>query len=457
MARHLAPLNRALLLLAGGHVDRLQLNLPPRHGKTQLAAVWFPLWYLITFPDRQVLYATHSEGLAREVGERVRDLYAEWAPSLAGQMPSETHRIALDWRIASEGGGMRSLGVGAAVHGYGANLIVLDDLFASIQQALSPTIRETVARWYHASILTRLAPGGAIVHIGTPTHRDDLFGRLERAEESGGERWLRLRLPAVASGADPLGRAPGEALWPEQYGADALEKIRATLTAAGNAADWKAQYLLDPPAGDGASTWPAEYFRNVWWEGTGPGPHERIRRVLAVDTSRGESAVGDFQAFVLATLDQRGHFWIEAELVRLDDARLLDFALDLLARWAPDLTVVETNGAGYVLANQLSRATVNGLTPAVLGRQHVGKESKHTRITARLTSQLAAGKLHFRRGQPGCTLLVDQLQNYPHGIYDDGPDSLEMALELHGQMAMPPGHPARCIPYTSPGRQRVRT
>jgi hypothetical protein len=94
--RHLEPLNRALLLSAGGHVPRLQLNLPPRHGKTQLAAVWFPLWYLMTFPDRQVLYATHSEGLAREVGERVRDLYAEWAPTLAAQMPSETHRIALD-------------------------------------------------------------------------------------------------------------------------------------------------------------------------------------------------------------------------------------------------------------------------------------------------------------------------------------------------------------------------
>jgi predicted phage terminase large subunit-like protein len=95
-----------------------------------------------------------------------------------------------------------------------------------------------------APVYNRLEPGGAIVIIGHRLHEDDLQGRLEERTRAGGDydKWTIVELPALAEEDDPLGRAEGEALWPERFPLPALERIRANIFAR----DWSALYQQRP-------------------------------------------------------------------------------------------------------------------------------------------------------------------------------------------------------------------
>src|SRR5207244_2242627 len=124
---------------------------------------------------------------------------------------------AAAWELERHAGGMTAAGVGGAMTGKGAHLLVIDDPVKNAEQAQSKTVREKHWEWYRSTAYSRLEPGGAVVIVMTRWHEDDLVGRLLAEAEAEGERWEILRLPALAEEADPLGRAPGEPLWPERY------------------------------------------------------------------------------------------------------------------------------------------------------------------------------------------------------------------------------------------------
>src|SRR5262245_27002078 len=182
--------------------------------------------------------------------------------------------------------------------------------------------------------------------------------------------------------------------------------------------------------------WPEDYFGEQIWFTDWPDRATIVRSVLAIDGSKGRLK-GDRQALVLLRLDRDGRFWIDAEAHRLDEFALLAKAVELIERWRPDVTVVETNGAGYYLQGQLARARIHGISPAVVGRHHGAETHKHPRIATRLTSQWAQGHLRLRRGSPGCRLLVQEARDFPEGEYDDLLDALEMGMELLGELVRP--------------------
>jgi hypothetical protein len=430
------------MCLAAGHVRRQVLQMPVRHGKSQLGSVFFPLWYLLTWPHRSVILTSASDELAADFSVRVRDLLEEFGPELAGVSVRQDRRAAHAWEVIDArgrptGGGMRAAGVGGAIVGRGCDLLIADDLIRNAEVAASATYREAIARWWASTALTRLAPDGSALVIGTPWHRDDLFGRLRAAEERGGERWAALRLPALSEGiGDPLGRPAGGALWPDRFDAAWLAARRAAYAAEGQLRYWHSLYMCAPLAGDGGSEWPDDYFGDHVWFVDWPAPDTILRSVLAIDTSKGR-LTGDLQALVLLRLDHQGRFWVDAEACHLDETRLLAKALELIERWSPDLTVVETNGAGYYLLNQLARSQVRGIRPAVLGRYHGSDSHKVPRINTRLTSQWAKGTIRLRRGSPGCRMLLDHARDFPHAEYLDLLDALELGMELHGEMVKP--------------------
>lgn len=445
-AKHLLHLNRHLAYVAGGHLKRVILNMPPRHGKTEFTAKYFPLFELGSYPHKNIIYCSATHDLASEKGLAARTVFAEYGPSLFGVGVRQGRSAADDWEVVDArgkptGGGMRCAGVGTSIHGRGADVIILDDLIGSVQDAISPAHRNAIHRWYTGSVQTRLTPDGAIISIGTPFHCDDWFGRAQKAEEQGGDRWTRVKLPALAMDGDPLGRKIGEALWPEMWNAEKLLAIKQNMMANGTYQDWLAQYQLTPVSGDGVSEWLEAYFADILYDL--PRTGEYRLRILAIDTSKGASETSDWQAFALAQLDRSGHFWVEYFQCRKDDAQLYQQAVELIKVWRPDSVVVETNGSGYVLFDKLSSTIVDGQYVKVVGRQHGYKnDGKYQRIKTRLTPELARGTVHVARS-PGGRQLVEQLRVYPHGDHDDGPDALEMAMELAEYLSLPVGHPKR--------------
>ena len=125
-------------------------------------------------------------------------------------------RIASESRASArfslqEGGEYFAAGVRGPITGRRADLVIIDDPVKSWAEAESRTFRDSLYDWYRAELSARLKPGGRIVLIMTRWHEDDLTGRLLAAEPA----WSCVRLPAIAEIDDPLGRPPGEVLWPE--------------------------------------------------------------------------------------------------------------------------------------------------------------------------------------------------------------------------------------------------
>ena len=220
---HLRLINRRLRALAAKPGGRLTVFMPPRHGKSLLISQFFPAWFLLVYPWKRVILCSYDADFAAQWGRKVRDLVAQWGPHFGVAVRPDS-KEADRWEITGQGGGMQTAGVGGPVLGKGADLLVLDDLVKNAQEALSPAHRQKVWDWYASTAYTRLEPGGAAVNVQQRWHTEDVGARLLAAEPG---RWEALTLPAIAGADDPIGRAPGEALWKERYPLEELEERRA--------------------------------------------------------------------------------------------------------------------------------------------------------------------------------------------------------------------------------------
>lgn len=198
----------ALEKVSSGISNRLIVQLPIRHGKSELTTIRYPVYRLEHQKALRIVVACHTQELASKFGRKSRRL-AESRFSL-----SQDRTAAHDWETP-EGGRYRSVGVGGAVIGDGFDLLIVDDPFKSREEAESVTIREKVWEWFSGDLYGRQEPGAAIILIMSRWHEDDLVGRALNGET--GDTWDNLRFPALAEEEDPLGRAVGQALCPERY------------------------------------------------------------------------------------------------------------------------------------------------------------------------------------------------------------------------------------------------
>ncbi|MDE2470017.1 MAG: terminase family protein, partial [Bradyrhizobium sp.] len=241
MAPHLAVLDEALVDVANGRLRRLAVEMPPRHGKSKLTSQAFPAWFLGSFPDRDLILTSATDELAAGFSMDARDLLAEFGPSIWGVGIRDDMRGRHAWQT-TKGGTCRAAGVGGAIMGKGCHVLLIDDFFKNVEEALSQTTRESVGKWYASTSETRLEPGGSVVIVATRWHEDDLIGRQLKAMNQGGEKWELIRFPAIAEEEDRLGRKPGDALWPERFPIRALEEKRRSYAIRGYEWMWEALY-----------------------------------------------------------------------------------------------------------------------------------------------------------------------------------------------------------------------
>jgi len=230
-----------------GEIKRLMITMPPRHGKSELASRRFPAWFIGRNPGKQIIAASYNSDLASDFGREVRNIVA--SPEYGALFDCT---LAIDSKAANrwhtdKGGMYVAAGVGTAITGRGADILLIDDPFKDRQEADSEITRQRVWDWYTSTAYTRLMPGGAVVVINTRWHDDDLSGKLLAEQEHGGDKWEVLSLPAIQS--------DGTALWPEWYPLERLEQIRSVLPAR----DWNSLYQQNPIPDDG------DYFKAGWF------------------------------------------------------------------------------------------------------------------------------------------------------------------------------------------------
>lgn len=223
------------------------LFVPPRHGKSEMVTVRYPVWRLERDPGLRVIVGAYNQLLANKFSRKSRRI-AETRLAL-----SRDRTAIEDWETTA-GGGIRAVGVGGGITGQGGQLIVIDDPVKNRAEAESEAYQEAVWDWYTDDLYTRLEPGGAMILIMTRWHEKDLAGRILASED--GPNWTVVRLPAEAEENDPLKRPVGEPLCPARYDGAALASIKTVL----GSYSYAALYQQRPGPREG------NMFKRAWFE-----------------------------------------------------------------------------------------------------------------------------------------------------------------------------------------------
>jgi len=251
--RHHKIMADAFERVANGELKRLIINMPPRHTKSEFASYLLPAWFLGKFPHKKVIQTSHTAELAVGFGRKVRNLvdsevYNGIFPELNLQADS---KAAGRWNT-SKGGDYFAIGVGGAVTGKGADLLIIDDPHSEQEAALAqvnPEIYDKTYEWYTSGPRQRLQPGGAIVIVMTRWSQKDLTGQvLKSAAQRGGEEWKVIEFPAIMPSGGPL--------WPEFWSLEELEALKEELPNS----KWQAQYQQQPTSDASA------IIKREWWQ-----------------------------------------------------------------------------------------------------------------------------------------------------------------------------------------------
>jgi predicted phage terminase large subunit-like protein len=329
------------------------------------------------------------------------------------------------WDLDGREGGMTAAGVGGPITGKGAHLLIVDDPIKNDEEARSATFREKQWQWWQSVATTRLRPGALIVVIQTRWHRDDLTGRILRQAEETGHKWRVVKFPAFAEEHDELGRQAGEALWPDVFTQQRLESIKASHSNY----YWSAMYQQNPQA-EGSAEWPDSFFGpSIWFN---EWPDRWICKVVALDPSKGtDSKFGDYSAFAKIMV-AGGKVYVDADLAIRHTSVITDTAVEIQKTFQPDWFGIEVNQFQQLLAEDIElRAQERSIVMPLYTLDN--RVKKEVRIR-RLTPLLSQGKIRFKGGSPGARLLVEQLRDFPNSDHDDGPDALEMAVRLAGEL-----------------------
>lgn len=415
----------SLMQVAAGEWPRLIVSTAPRMGKTQLSSKLFPAWALGNDPTRHIAVVTYSEALATEFGQEIRSFVESPAyKNIFPKLQIKARNTAASTILTTAGGSIRCVGRSGSLTGRGFHIICIDDLFRDDAEARSSTIRNNLWSWYTSTLSTRLMPGkgGGIVMVGTRWHSDDVIGRLTDPSSSyytqkEAARWRHIMLPALAEdNDDPLGRKPGEPLWPERYDANWLDAQRNLDPVA-----FRCLYMCKPTADEG------EFFKEehlLTYE-----PHE-LPEDLAVsmtcDFAISTKASSDYSALLLIGVDASGTWWVleDSAIVKAPADALVEKIVNLCQKHDVKVAFGERGHISKSLGPFLRERMAETRTfVPIIELQPVG--DKVTRAQS-LLGRLATGRILFPRKASWFLQAKDELLRFPRGAHDDVVDALSL-------------------------------
>lgn len=394
--------------------------MPPGSAKSTYASVLFPPWYLSNHRQDSLIAASHTQELADHWGRRVRNLIGQESRTLGVEISADSS-AAGRWELAS-GGAYFAAGVGGSITGRRADLAIIDDPVKSRAEADSDTVRQRTWDWYRSDLYTRLKPGARIVLIQTRWHEDDLAGRVLTQEDG----WTVLCLPALAEAGDPLGRAEGDALWPEWEDTVQLERKRAVV----GEREWLSLYQQRPTTDQGT------YFKREWFDN----PYTEIPVGLNVYMT-GDFAVtpdgGDFTELAVWGVDAAGvlycldwwygqtsaDIWVTAMLAMIQKHRPLFF----VGETGPIRRAVEP------LMDRMMQE--HRIYCAMEWLPHSGGNKEA--LCRSFQAMAGRNRVRFPKDSRWAERVIDQLLKFPAGKHDDAVDACGLVGRFIDQMPAP--------------------
>ena len=395
---------------------RLMLFMPPRHGKSTLASIAFPAWHLGRHPDHEFISCSYSGSLAMGFSRKVRSLLRDPSYKTAFKTRLDPDSQSAEAWLTTNGGGYVAAGVGGGITGKGAHVLVIDDPVKNREDAESANNREANWDWYTSTAYTRLAPGGGVLVILTRWHDDDLAGKLLSAAQEGGDEWTVVKYPAIAEENEEF-RGHGEALHPERYDVEALQRIQRAV----GPRDWSALYQQNPVADDG------DYFSRDMIQYFDPEDIDldRMKFYCAWDLAIGKKDRNDYSVGMVVGIDEMEHiFVVDVVRGRFDGFELVEQILDMYETWRPSIVGIEKGHIEMALGPFLEkRVRERGLYEAYFKDLKTGRRDKEARARA-IQGRMQQGMVHFPKNEVFTGPLIAELLRFPNGVHDDQVDAL---------------------------------
>jgi predicted phage terminase large subunit-like protein len=396
--------------LARGDINRLIINMPPRHTKSEFASFLLPAWMIGKNPKLKIIQTTHTAELAVRFGRKAKTLIdSEDYQKIFQTRLREDSQAAGRWET-EQGGEYFAAGVGGAITGRGADLLIIDDPHSE-QDAMNPEALERAYEWYTSGPRQRLQPGGKIVVVMTRWSVKDLTAQLIKSSaEAKADKWELIEFPAILPTNQPV--------WPEYWKLSELESVKASLSVQ----KWNAQWMQNPTAEEG-SIIKREWWR-VWDKPYIP-PLDHV--IQSYDTAFLKKETADYSAittwgvFRLNEDSEPNLILLDAYKERLEFPELKRKALEQYTYWNPETVIIEAKASGLPLTYELRKMGI----PVVNFTPSKGND-KHARVNA-VAPLFESGQI-WAPDQKFAEEVVEECAAFPYGDNDDLVDSMTQAV-----------------------------
>ena len=395
--------------LASGEIKRLIINMPPRHTKSEFASYLLPSWMVGRNPKLKIIQTTHNAELAVRFGRKSKNLIdSDIYQKIFRTQLQEDSKAAGRWET-SAGGEYFAAGVGGAITGRGADLLIIDDPHSE-QDSLSKTAMDSAYEWYTSGPRQRLQPGGKIVLVMTRWSTKDLTGKLiQNQKEPKSDQWHVVEFPAL------LDHGP---VCPEYWNTDELEKVKATLPVN----KWNAQWMQSPMSEEGA------ILKREWWRDYTKDHIPPLHHVIqSYDTAFLKKETADYSAIttwgVFYPTEDSGANLILLDAIkgRYEFPELRRLALQQYKYWQPESVIVEAKASGLPLTYELRQMDI----PVINFTPSKGND-KHARVNA--VAPLFESGMIWAPDQKFAEEVIEECAAFPNGDHDDLVDSTTQAI-----------------------------
>ena len=402
--------------IANGELKRLIVNMPPRHTKSEFASNLFPAFFMGRHPKAKLIQTTHTGELAIRFGRKAKNLIE----SSEYEKVFPTVKLAADSKAAgrwesNHGGEHFAAGVGGAITGRGADLLIIDDPHSE-QDALSPTVLESHYDWYTSGPRQRLQPGGAIVIVMTRWSVKDLTGKLLEAQgkDELTDKWEVVEFPAIIN---------DKPMWGNFWSLKGLLGVKASIPLT----KWQAQWMQQPTSEEGA------LIKREWWKTWEKSEIPHLNYIIqSYDTAFSKKETADYSAITtwgifepdddtgtsLILLDAKKGRWNFPELKRM--------ALEEYKYWEPEQVIIEAKASGTPLTHELQKMGI-----PVLNFTPSKGNDKHSRVNS-VAPLFESGKI-WAPDEKFAEEVIEECAAFPFGDNDDYVDSTTQALMKYRQ------------------------
>ena len=402
--------------IANGELKRLIVNMPPRHTKSEFASHLFPAFYMGRHPKAKLIQTTHTGELAIRFGRKAKNMIE----STEYERVFPNVRLAADSKAAgrwesNHGGEYFAAGVGGAITGRGADLLVIDDPHSE-QDALSPSVLESHYEWYTSGPRQRLQPGGAIVLVMTRWSIKDLTGKLLEAQGRDDEtdQWEVVEFPAI------INEKP---MWGNFWSLKGLMGVKASIPLT----KWQAQWMQAPTSEEGA------IIKREWWKKWEKEDIPHLQYIIqSYDTAFSSKETADYSAITTLGVfepeegSKPNLILLDAKRGRWNFPELKEIAQTEYKYWEPEAILIEAKASGMPLTHELQKAGI----PVINYTPSRGND-KHSRVNS--VAPLFESGAIWAPTKKFAEEVIEECAAFPFGDHDDYVDSTTQALMRYRQ------------------------